>query len=99
MYPVERISVEVLKLLYKSFKMKSEIKLRELFIFFFIDNSSSFSWNISSLSFFGSQLNICCFVISLSFQKIGGLELDIVNSILLFFLYSSESISIFFWLT
>ena len=36
--------------------MKSEIKLRELFIFFFIYNSCSFSWNISSLSFFGSQL-------------------------------------------
>ena len=38
---------------------------------------------------------ICCLVSSLSFQKIGGFALDIVKSMFLFFLYSSDNLSIF----
>ena len=63
----------------------------ELAIFFFMLNSNSFNLYIKFLIFSGGHLNICCFVTSLSFQNIGGFAEDIVKSILLFFLNSSES--------
>ena len=68
----------------------------ELFRFFFIKSSILLKLYINFLIFFGFHWFNCCFVISLSFQKIGGFAEEIVNSIFLFFSSSFESCSIFF---
>ena len=60
------------------FRIKSEMMLRGLKDIFFILTSSLFRLYITSLRVSGFQFLICCLIISLSFQKIGGLAFDSV---------------------